>query len=51
MKIGILGTGMVGETLGTALVGKGHKVKMGSRSAQNEKAKSWLHKECLQHYF
>ncbi len=42
MKIGILGTGMVGETLGTAMVAKGHEVKMGSRSAQNEKAKSWV---------
>lgn len=41
MKIGILGTGMVGNTLGTALVSKGYEVKMGSRSANNEKAMQW----------
>ncbi|MDB5223703.1 MAG: hypothetical protein JWN83_2370 [Chitinophagaceae bacterium] len=38
MKIGILGTGIVGNTLGTALIAKGHEVKMGSRDAINEKA-------------
>jgi 8-hydroxy-5-deazaflavin:NADPH oxidoreductase len=41
MKIGILGTGMVGNTLGTALIAKGHEVKMGSRDAVNEKAIEW----------
>lgn len=41
MKIGILGTGIVGNTLGTALVTKGHEVKMGSRDAVNEKAAEW----------
>ncbi len=41
MKIGILGTGMVGNTLGTALTAKGHEVKMGSRDAVNEKAAEW----------
>ena len=44
MKIGILGTGMVGDTIGSALVAKGHEVKMGSRSAQNEKAMNWVTK-------
>ena len=42
MRFGILGTGMVGYTLGTALVRKGHQVMMGSRSASNEKARSWV---------
>ncbi|HYF31874.1 MAG TPA: NAD(P)-binding domain-containing protein [Chitinophagaceae bacterium] len=42
MRIGILGTGIVGETLGTALVKKGHQVKMGSRSAINDVAASWV---------
>jgi 8-hydroxy-5-deazaflavin:NADPH oxidoreductase len=42
MNIGILGTGMVGETLGTALVKKGHKVKLGSRTAVNDVAASWV---------
>jgi predicted dinucleotide-binding enzyme len=41
MKIGILGTGIVGNTLGTALIAKGHEVKMGSRDAANEKAAEW----------
>src|SRR5262249_25507723 len=41
MKIGILGTGIVGETLGTAIAARGHDVKMGSRSAGNEKAAAW----------
>jgi len=41
MKIGILGTGMVGEAIGTKLVTLGHDVKMGSRSATNEKAVAW----------
>ena len=42
MQIGILGTGMVGEAIGTALVKKGHLVKMGSRSAINDVAASWV---------
>jgi len=41
MKIAILGTGMVGNTLGTAFIEKGHEVKMGSRTATNEKAAEW----------
>ena len=41
MKIGILGTGMVGSTIGTKLVQLGHEVKMGSRTADNEKAAEW----------
>ena len=42
MHIGILGTGMVGEAIGSALVKKGHQVKMGSRSAINDVAASWV---------
>ena len=44
MKIGILGTGMVGEALGTKLVQLGHEVKMGSRAANNESATRWAAK-------
>lgn len=40
-NIAILGTGMVGDTLGTTLVSLGHNVKMGSRTANNEKATEW----------
>ena len=42
MKIGILGTGMVGKAIGTKLVQLGHNVKMGSRTANNEKAAEWV---------
>jgi len=41
MKISILGTGMVGNALGTKLVQKGHEVTMGSRNAKNEAAQEW----------
>lgn len=41
MKIGVLGTGMVGETIATKLVELGHEVTMGSREAGNEKAAAW----------
>lgn len=41
MRIGIIGSGGVGATLGTALVARGHEVRMGSRSSANEKATAW----------
>ncbi|MBJ6765963.1 NAD(P)-binding domain-containing protein [Myxococcaceae bacterium JPH2] len=44
MKIAILGTGTVGETLATKLVQLGHEVRMGSRTANNEKAGAWVKK-------
>lgn len=41
MKIGILGTGSVGQTLAGKLVSLGHEIVMGAREAGNEKAKKW----------
>lgn len=41
MKIGILGTGMVGQTIASSLISKGHEVMLGSRTAANEKAVAW----------
>ncbi|MFL5911609.1 MAG: NADPH-dependent F420 reductase [Gaiellaceae bacterium] len=41
MRIGVLGTGTVGQTLATKLVSLGHEVRMGSRQAGNEKAVEW----------
>jgi len=41
MKIGVLGTGMVGQTIGKKLCALGHEVRMGSRQAGNEKAVAW----------
>ncbi len=40
-KIAILGTGMVGNTIGTKLISLGHAVMMGSRTENNEKAHDW----------
>ena len=42
MKVGVLGSGMVGSTIATKLVSLGHEVEMGSRDAANEKARAWV---------
>jgi predicted dinucleotide-binding enzyme len=42
MKIGILGTGMVGSAIGTKLIKLGHEVKMGSRTPDNTKGSEWV---------
>lgn len=42
MKIAVLGTGMVGNAIGSKLVALGHDVRMGSRSAINTKAGDWV---------
>jgi predicted dinucleotide-binding enzyme len=41
MNIGVLGTGMVGNAIASKLVALGHVVMMGSRTADNRKAKAW----------
>jgi 8-hydroxy-5-deazaflavin:NADPH oxidoreductase len=43
-KIAVLGTGMVGDALGTKLIQTGYCVCMGSRTPDNEKAVSWAAK-------
>jgi hypothetical protein len=42
MRIGVLGTGLVGQTIATKLVTLGHEVMMGSRTADNGKAAEWV---------
>nr|MBA2746111.1 NAD(P)-binding domain-containing protein [Flavisolibacter sp.] len=42
MNIGVLGTGQVGEAIASALIKKGHNVRMGSRTVNNEKAVDWM---------
>jgi predicted dinucleotide-binding enzyme len=42
MRIAVLGTGSVGTTLGTVFVRAGPEVRMGSRSATNERAAAWV---------
>jgi predicted dinucleotide-binding enzyme len=44
MKIGILGTGVVGETFGNKLLTLGHEVKIGGRQPTNEKGEAWAKK-------
>lgn len=41
MKITVLGTGDVGRQLASKLVEVGHEVRLGSRSADNDKAAGW----------
>jgi predicted dinucleotide-binding enzyme len=45
MKVGVLGTGIVGQTLGSKMVQLGHEVMMGSRDAANIKATTWAKEE------
>ena len=41
MKIGVLGTGITGQTIASKLVELGHDVMMGSREEANPKAVAW----------
>ncbi|MFD7451723.1 NADPH-dependent F420 reductase [Kitasatospora sp. NPDC059827] len=41
MRIGIIGTGVVGQTLADKLVSLGHQVALGSRSKDNEHGLAW----------
>ena len=45
MNIGVLGTGAVGQTIGSKLVQLGHTVMMGSRDGANPKAVTWTKQE------
>ncbi|MGE5250762.1 MAG: NADPH-dependent F420 reductase [Bacteroidota bacterium] len=49
MRIGVLGTGVVGQTIGSKLVHLGHEVMMGSRDAANPNAVVWAKEEGVQH--
>jgi len=44
MKVGILGTGVVGQVLGAGFAKQGHQVKMGSRDPSNEKVREFVTK-------
>jgi 8-hydroxy-5-deazaflavin:NADPH oxidoreductase len=41
MRFGVLGTGVVGQSIAGRLVELGHETKMGSRQVGNEKAVAW----------
>jgi predicted dinucleotide-binding enzyme len=42
MRIGILGSGDVGQTLGRGFAGVGHDVKLGTRDPKSEKVQAWV---------
>jgi len=42
MNIAILGTGIVGNAIGTKLIQLGHSVRTCSRTVMNEKASAWV---------
>ena len=44
MKIGVLGSGAVGQALGKGFAEIGHEVKIGTRDPGQEKVKSWIAK-------
>jgi len=41
MRVAVLGTGIVGRTLASALLSNGHEVRLGSRTAGNAAAVEW----------
>jgi predicted dinucleotide-binding enzyme len=45
MKIGVLGTGVTGQTIGSKLVELGHDVMLGSREEANPTAVAWAKEE------
>ncbi|NSL86460.1 NADPH-dependent F420 reductase [Chitinophaga solisilvae] len=45
MKIGILGSGPVGLTLGSGLIQTGHEVTIGTRNPARESLQQWLKKQ------
>jgi len=49
MKIGVLGTGTVGRTIGSKLVHLGHEVMLGARDVDNPKAVAWAKDEGEKH--
>ncbi len=44
MKIGIIGSGTVGQTLGTGLSQRGHTVMLGTREPDQERIQDWVRK-------
>jgi len=44
VKVGVLGSGIVGQTLGAGFVARGHDVKLGTRDPGQDKVKAWVQK-------
>lgn len=49
MQIGVLGSGVTGQTIGSKLVQLGHEVMLGSRDEANPPAVAWAKEEGGQH--
>lgn len=49
MQIGVLGSGVTGQTIGSRLVQLGHEVMLGSRDEANPPAVAWAKEEGGQH--
>jgi len=49
MQIGIMGSGVTGQTVGSKLVHLGHEVMLGSREEANPKLVAWAKEEASQH--
>jgi len=49
MQIGVLGSGVTGQTIGSKLVHLGHEVMLGSREEANPKLVVWAKEEANQH--
>ena len=49
MQIGILGSGVTGQTVGSKLIQLGHEVLLGSRQEANPKLVVWAKEEASQH--
>ncbi len=44
MKIGILGSGEVGQVIGAGFADRGYEVMLGTRDPHQEKVRNWLEK-------
>jgi predicted dinucleotide-binding enzyme len=44
MKVGILGSGVVGQALGRGFASRGYSVKVGSRTPESQRLKEWVRK-------
>jgi hypothetical protein len=44
MKVGVLGSGVVGQVLGAGFVSRGHEVKLGTREPGKDTVKAWVAK-------
>jgi 8-hydroxy-5-deazaflavin:NADPH oxidoreductase len=42
MKVGVLGSGIVGQVLGTGFIKHGHQVMMGTQDPGSEAVRKWL---------